>query len=185
MQPEPLQISNACPILSFTASGFEIPAVSLLQPGAAVAAHRDILIHWREDSGHQQGLCLWLCWFLAWHWWDCSNISMGSLLAAVKISLVRSLEANCIFWLLHLCNQLDLPPSWHNGGKTTQPSSYHIWLPLSHKWIRIKATQCTLFKARAFRIKVCRHLLFWHIVCMKAASHPVSSILQYCCYACF
>lgn len=84
---------------------------------------------WGTHTGHPQGL--WLLWLLAVRPWDCSHISMGTLLAAVRINFSRSLEANHTFWSPHWHNQLDLCPSWRNDGKAMEPSLYHIWLPLS------------------------------------------------------
>ena len=147
---------------------------------------------WKGDAGHPQGL--WLPWLLALHQWDCSYISMGTLLAAVKISLSRSLEASHTFWSPQQCNQLDLPLSRHNDNLVSQGAilvsrlAAFVWDD-SHKWVQLRATWFTLLKARVFRIEVwllvSRKLLFWHIVCMKAASRHVFPILQYWYYACF
>ena len=82
-------------IKSVTASAFEILVVSSLQLGGAMPAHRDVPDLLGGDTGHPQGL--WLLWLLALCPWDCSHISTGTLLAAVRISFSRSLEANHTF----------------------------------------------------------------------------------------
>lgn len=137
----------------------------------------------RGDTGHPQGL--WLPGLPALHRWDCSHLSAGTFPAALQISFSGSLGANHTCWSPHCCYQLVWPPSWRNEGKATEPS----FVGDSHKWIQLRATRFTLLEARVLRIEVwllvSRQLLFWHVVCMKAASPHVFSVLQYWYCACF